>query len=103
MALRRTGYIPSMALPRTTMTARKGKRVASGRRMRVEAGGVKFVNNPDDIVTEVGFAGHRRHGNRSHALDGLVAAHPFLTRLDGYPEIKVVLRADWEDPENENK
>ncbi|GAB5368146.1 hypothetical protein AAMO2058_001293300 [Amorphochlora amoebiformis] len=89
MALRRTGYIPSMALPRTTMTARKGKRVASGRRMRVEAGGVKFVNNPDDIVTE--------------ALDGLVAAHPFLTRLDGYPEIKVVLRADWEDPENENK
>ncbi len=42
-----------------------------------------FVNDPNEVVTE--------------ALDGLLtAAGPGrLARLDGYPDIKVVLRGDW--------
>lgn len=42
-----------------------------------------FVNDPADVVPQ--------------ALDGLIAAAGpgRLTRLDGYPDIKVVLRADW--------
>lgn len=50
---------------------------------------MKFVNDPEDIVTE--------------AIDGLVESHPFLNRLDGYPEVKVVVRTDWESPENSRK
>lgn len=42
-----------------------------------------FVNNPKNIVTE--------------AIDGLVAGSAGrLTRLDGYPHIRVVLRKDWD-------
>ncbi len=42
-----------------------------------------FINSRETIVTE--------------ALDGLIAASGGrLVRLDGYPEIKVVIRADWE-------
>lgn len=42
-----------------------------------------FVNRRETIVTE--------------ALDGLVAASAGrLARLDGYPDIKVVIRADWD-------
>ena len=43
-----------------------------------------FFNSRDTIVTE--------------ALDGLLLANPKgqLARLDGYPSIKVILRADWE-------
>ncbi len=42
-----------------------------------------FINARDTIVTE--------------ALDGLIACSGgALARLDGYPEIKVVLRADWD-------
>ncbi|TIV46416.1 MAG: hypothetical protein E5V86_33395, partial [Mesorhizobium sp.] len=43
-----------------------------------------FFNRKDTIVTE--------------ALDGFLttAGSGALARLDGYPEIKVVLRADWD-------
>ncbi|RVD68339.1 dihydroxyacetone kinase, partial [Mesorhizobium sp. M4A.F.Ca.ET.029.04.2.1] len=43
-----------------------------------------FFNRKDSIVTE--------------ALDGFLATagSGTLARLDGYPEIKVVLRADWD-------
>jgi dihydroxyacetone kinase len=42
-----------------------------------------FINARETIVTE--------------ALDGFIAASGLrLARLDGYPEIKVVLRADWD-------
>ena len=42
-----------------------------------------FFNTRETIVTE--------------ALDGLIATSGGrLARLDGYPEIKVVLRADWD-------
>ncbi|TKB24972.1 MAG: dihydroxyacetone kinase, partial [Mesorhizobium sp.] len=43
-----------------------------------------FFNRKDSIVTE--------------ALDGYLATagSGALARLDGYPEIKVVLRADWD-------
>ncbi|MEO0760882.1 MAG: dihydroxyacetone kinase subunit DhaK, partial [Pseudomonadota bacterium] len=44
---------------------------------------VQFLNAKEDLVTE--------------AIDGLLAASGgALTRLDGYPHIKVVLRSDWD-------
>ena len=47
--------------------------------------GKHFINAREAIVTE--------------ALDGLIACSGGrLARLDGYPEIKVVLRADWDRP-----
>ena len=50
------------------------------------SGGGHFVNDPDDVVRE--------------ALDGVVAAAGAgrLARLDGYPDVKVVLRADRAGP-----
>lgn len=43
----------------------------------------QFINNKDDIVTE--------------AIDGAIAASGgTLTRLDGYPHIRVVVRNDWD-------
>ncbi|XBH54205.1 hypothetical protein VPH35_076556 [Triticum aestivum] len=42
--------------------------------------GKKLINNPDDVVTEF--------------IEGLVETYPGLQYLDGFPEIKVVLRAD---------
>src|SRR6195952_2717398 len=43
----------------------------------------QFVNRREDIVAE--------------AIDGLIAASGGrLARLDGYPHIRVVLRADWD-------
>ncbi|GBG69313.1 hypothetical protein CBR_g4012 [Chara braunii] len=43
-------------------------------------GPAKLINNTEDVVTE--------------ALDGLVHCYPHLVRLDGFPEVKVVLRRD---------
>lgn len=40
----------------------------------------KFINNPNDVVTEF--------------IEGLVETYPGLQYLDGFPEVKVVLRAD---------
>lgn len=43
----------------------------------------QFINNREDVVTE--------------ALDGLLmTAGTTLTRLDGYPHIRVILRKDWD-------
>ncbi len=43
----------------------------------------QFINNKEDIVTE--------------AIDGTIAASGgALTRLDGYPHIRVVVRSDWD-------
>ncbi len=43
----------------------------------------QFINNKEDIVTE--------------AIDGTIAASGgTLTRLDGYPHIRVVVRSDWD-------
>ncbi|TNJ48082.1 dihydroxyacetone kinase subunit DhaK [Phaeobacter sp. B1627] len=43
----------------------------------------QFINNKEDIVTE--------------AIDGTIAASGGrLTRLDGYPHIRVVVRSDWD-------
>lgn len=43
----------------------------------------QFINHKEDIVTE--------------AIDGTIAASGgTLTRLDGYPHIRVVLRSDWD-------
>ncbi len=43
----------------------------------------QFINNKEDIVTE--------------AIDGTIAASGgALTRLDGYPHIRVVVRNDWD-------
>ncbi|KAM0842759.1 hypothetical protein ACQ4PT_058156 [Festuca glaucescens] len=42
--------------------------------------GKKLINNPDDVVTEF--------------IEGLVETYPSLQYLDGFPQIKVVLRAD---------
>jgi len=44
--------------------------------------GKKLINNPDDVVTEF--------------IEGLVETYPGLQYLDGFPQIKVVLRADVE-------
>jgi dihydroxyacetone kinase len=42
----------------------------------------QFINAKEDIVTE--------------AIDGLLrSSGGALARLDGYPHIKVVVRADW--------
>ena len=42
-----------------------------------------FLNRPESLVQE--------------SIDGLLASsNGRLTRLDGYPHIKVVLRADWQ-------
>ncbi|KAL6962758.1 hypothetical protein U1Q18_037715 [Sarracenia purpurea var. burkii] len=40
----------------------------------------KFINNPNDVVTEF--------------IEGIVETYPGLQYLDGFPEVKVVLRAD---------
>uniref|UniRef100_A0A1J3I943 Putative 3,4-dihydroxy-2-butanone kinase n=1 Tax=Noccaea caerulescens TaxID=107243 RepID=A0A1J3I943_NOCCA len=40
----------------------------------------KFINNPNDVVTEF--------------IEGLVETYPGVQYLDGLPEVKVVLRAD---------
>ncbi|KAF5795662.1 putative phosphotransferase with an alcohol group as acceptor, FAD-AMP lyase (cyclizing) [Helianthus annuus] len=40
----------------------------------------KLINNPNDVVTEF--------------IEGLVETYPGLQYLDGFPEVKVVLRAD---------
>ncbi|CAN7000814.1 unnamed protein product [Brassica rapa subsp. trilocularis] len=40
----------------------------------------KFINDPSDVVTEF--------------IEGLVETYPGLQYLDGFPEVKVVLRAD---------
>lgn len=42
----------------------------------------RFINRRDDIVLE--------------AVDGLIKATPNITRLDGYPDVKVVVRSDWD-------
>ncbi|KAG8498940.1 hypothetical protein CXB51_005360 [Gossypium anomalum] len=42
--------------------------------------GKKLINNPDDVVTEF--------------IEGLVETYPGLQYLDGFPEVKVVIRAD---------
>ncbi|OEL22076.1 putative 3,4-dihydroxy-2-butanone kinase [Dichanthelium oligosanthes] len=44
--------------------------------------GKKLINNPDDVVTEF--------------IEGLVETYPGLQYLDGFPQTKVVLRADVE-------
>ncbi|CAD6206429.1 unnamed protein product [Miscanthus lutarioriparius] len=44
--------------------------------------GKKLINNPDDVVMEF--------------IEGLVETYPGLQYLDGFPQIKVVLRADVE-------
>ncbi|XP_030472370.1 putative 3,4-dihydroxy-2-butanone kinase [Syzygium oleosum] len=42
--------------------------------------GKKLINDPDDVVTEF--------------IEGLVETYPNLQYLDGFPEVKVVVRAD---------
>ena len=43
----------------------------------------QFINRREDVVTE--------------AIDGVLAlSGGALTRLDGYPHIRVVLRSDWD-------
>ncbi|KAI9174396.1 hypothetical protein LWI28_016679 [Acer negundo] len=42
--------------------------------------GKKFINSPNDVVTEF--------------IEGLVETYPGFQYLDGFPEVKVVLRAD---------
>mmetsp|Transcript_23338 Transcript_23338/g.51291 ORF Transcript_23338/g.51291 Transcript_23338/m.51291 type:complete len:549 (-) Transcript_23338:270-1916(-) len=42
----------------------------------------RFVNETSTIVTE--------------AVDGLLCSSPNLTRLDAFPDIKVVVRSDWD-------
>jgi hypothetical protein len=42
--------------------------------------GKKLINDPNDVVIE--------------CIKGLVETYPKLTYLDGFPEVKVVLRAD---------
>ncbi|KAF8031502.1 hypothetical protein BT93_D0654 [Corymbia citriodora subsp. variegata] len=42
--------------------------------------GKKLINDPDDVVTEF--------------IEGLVETYPNMQYLDGFPEVKVVLRAD---------
>ncbi|KGN63936.1 putative 3,4-dihydroxy-2-butanone kinase isoform X2 [Cucumis sativus] len=42
--------------------------------------GKKLINNPDNVVTEF--------------IEGLVETYPGLQYLDGFPKVKVVLRAD---------
>ncbi|KAI3517890.1 hypothetical protein L1887_17111 [Cichorium endivia] len=44
----------------------------------------KLINNPNDVVTEF--------------IEGLVETYPGLQYLDGFPEVKVVLRADISGP-----
>ncbi|XP_076895742.1 putative 3,4-dihydroxy-2-butanone kinase isoform X2 [Bidens hawaiensis] len=44
----------------------------------------KLINNPNDVVTEF--------------IEGLVESYPGLQYLDGFPDVKVVLRADVSGP-----
>ncbi|CAI9295470.1 unnamed protein product [Lactuca saligna] len=44
----------------------------------------KLINNPNDVVTEF--------------IEGLVETYPGLQYLDGFPEVKVVLRGDVSGP-----
>ncbi|KAI3774018.1 hypothetical protein L1987_48560 [Smallanthus sonchifolius] len=45
---------------------------------------ISLINNPNDVVTEF--------------IEGLVETYPGLQYLDGFPEVKVVLRADISAP-----
>ncbi|XP_071691241.1 putative 3,4-dihydroxy-2-butanone kinase [Rutidosis leptorrhynchoides] len=47
----------------------------------------KLINNPNDVVTEF--------------IEGLVETYPGLQYLDGFPDVKVVLRADITGPKND--
>ncbi|KAL1318255.1 putative 3,4-dihydroxy-2-butanone kinase isoform X2 [Arachis hypogaea] len=47
----------------------------------------KLINNPDDVVTEF--------------IEGLVETYPGLQYLDGFPQVKVVLRADVSSATND--
>ncbi|XP_059640733.1 putative 3,4-dihydroxy-2-butanone kinase isoform X2 [Cornus florida] len=49
--------------------------------------GKKFINDPNDAVTEF--------------IEGLVETYPGLQYLDGFPEVKVVLRADVSSATND--
>ncbi|XP_059641165.1 putative 3,4-dihydroxy-2-butanone kinase isoform X2 [Cornus florida] len=48
--------------------------------MNMDLRGKKLINDPNDVVTEF--------------IEGLVQTFPCLQYLDGFPEVKVVLRAD---------
>ncbi|KAL1824785.1 putative 3,4-dihydroxy-2-butanone kinase [Daucus carota subsp. sativus] len=47
----------------------------------------KLINNPEDVVTEF--------------IEGLVETYPGLQYLDGFPEVKVVLRSDVSSKTND--
>lgn len=49
--------------------------------------GKKLINDPNDVVTEF--------------IEGLVETYPGLQYLDGFPEVKVVLRADVSSKSND--
>ncbi|TKV91678.1 hypothetical protein SEVIR_9G112900v4 [Setaria viridis] len=59
-----------------------GPHAAAGSPHAMAFQGKKLINNPDDVVTEF--------------IEGLVETYPGLQYLDGFPQIKVVLRADVE-------
>eukprot|EP00850_Spirogloea_muscicola_P011649 SM000073S21425 [mRNA] locus=s73:99591:105584:- [translate_table: standard] len=50
-------------------------------------GGKKLINDPANVVVEM--------------IEGLVETYPHLQYLDGFPEVKVVLRADIERKSND--
>ena len=47
----------------------------------------KLINDPNDVVTEY--------------IEGLVETYPWLQYLDGFPQVKVVLRADVSNVTND--
>ncbi|CAI0400105.1 unnamed protein product [Linum tenue] len=49
--------------------------------------GKKLINDPNDVVTEF--------------IEGLVESYPGMQYLDGFPEVKVVLRADVAGAKND--
>ena len=90
-----------------TLTSRSDRATS-----RVEPCAIRSISAPtDSACDEASAEGHGRCGRRfmkhffnrrdtivTEALDGLLrdAAAGTLARLDGYPDIKVVLRADWD-------
>uniref|UniRef100_A0A7S3VUH4 Dihydroxyacetone kinase n=1 Tax=Dunaliella tertiolecta TaxID=3047 RepID=A0A7S3VUH4_DUNTE len=49
-------------------------------------GSTKLMNSPDTLV--------------QNALDGLIMQHPHLTKLDGFPDLKVILNKDHDKSKN---
>ncbi|KAF5834078.1 hypothetical protein DUNSADRAFT_9392 [Dunaliella salina] len=76
--------VPSSSVPRAPTTKRSP--IASAPSAMPASGSTKLMNSPDTLV--------------QNALDGLIMQHPHLTKLDGFPDLKVILNKEHDKSKN---